>query len=119
MIRNPIRLLPVLVLLGPGASALAQAPAQVSVELTHVYEEVAARIGVDAARMPMSVLVPADVAAAACAGPPQAPQGTSGSGSCTASRAVPQLDAILRDRIHHDAAMGGPPATSRPEDRKR
>jgi hypothetical protein len=110
----PIRLFPAIVLAVAAQHALAQSSGGVSLDISEVSEGIAKRMGVDESRMPMSILVPVDVAAAACGVPREtlSPQGARGGGNCTAKQPVPQIDAILHERILQNEAVGGPPSSS-------
>lgn len=106
------RILPAVAALALASAAHSQGSGLVSVDLIGVHEPLAQRMGVDPARMPMSILAPAAVAAAACGVRPETLSVARGGGGCTASTPVAGLDVIVRDRMRENEAMGGPPAAS-------
>jgi hypothetical protein len=85
----------------------------VSVELTQVSANIAERLKVDEAKMPMSIQVPPNVAAEVCGvtpGAPSAQVARSGDG-CMARKSSPALDQLITSRMKADdpATMGGSP----------
>ena len=92
--------------------AQVQTSGLVSVELTEVSNNMAERLKVDEARIPMSIQVPPQVAAEVCGvapGAPSAHRAREGDG-CMARRSSPDLDKLITSRMRADdpAVMGGP-----------
>ena len=92
-------------------------PAQISVDLTDVAPALAERLKLDGSRIPLSMLVPADVAAEACSVPlpSLSPKG------CRAVAGSARLDQLLLTRLLIDepppesaTPPGAPPPGTRP-----
>lgn len=103
----------------PAGAAVAQQAQQpepagsptISVDLTRVSADIARRIGVDEANMPMSLQLPPDQAAQVCA--------SADRNSCTATRSSSALDQLVGTRMKADEtpptnAMGAGPAPTAP-----
>ncbi|WP_156385564.1 hypothetical protein [Ramlibacter sp. Leaf400] len=92
----------------------AQTSGLVSIELTEVSSNMAERLKVDEAKIPMSIMVPPEVAAEACGVSPGAPspQVARRGDGCMARKSTPFLDKLITSRMEADdpSAMGGPPA---------
>lgn len=83
----------------------------ISVDLTQVSADIATRIGVDEANMPMSLQLPPDQAAQVCA--------SAARNSCTATRSSSALDQLVATRMKADElpptnAMGAGAAPTTP-----
>ncbi|MBK0393973.1 hypothetical protein [Ramlibacter algicola] len=94
----------------PAADRAPPAHDAVSVDLSRLAPAMAQRMNLDESRMPLSLLVPAAVAAEACAVPVAriAPAG------CQASVHSGALDRVLAARMEADAPSPDEPARARP-----
>lgn len=97
--------------------ALSQTSGLVSIELTQVSASMAERLRVDEARIPMSIMVPPELAAEVCGITPGAPspQVARRGDGCMARRSSPDLDRLITTRMAADeppptATMGNAPA---------
>lgn len=101
-----------LLLAGAAVAQQSQQPEPtISVDLTQVSADIARRIGVDEANMPMSLQLPPDQAAQVCA--------SADRNSCTATRSSSALDQLVGSRMKADEtpptnAMGAGAAPTAP-----
>lgn len=96
--------------------AQAQAQRMVSVDLVRVSADIAQRKGLDESLMPLSILVPAQMASQVCGISPQALAARGQGAGCEAEVTSAELDDLVSSRMRADAAppdtsrSGGPPA---------
>ncbi len=104
----------------PAGKPAAQQPVLVSVDLTRVSAQIANRHGLDESLMPLSILVPAEVAARSCGGEGSVSTRQMSAPGCVVSTPSPELEAVVVQRMKADApppekpAAGASPALPAP-----